>query len=145
MTECDRSIATSMRKPAWLYSGGGRNPMREWMSQHGWLMLAISLGTLVVSLAGGILVIIKMPADHFVRPQEHSAHPVMRVLKNVAGVLLLILGIVMSLPLVPGPGLVFLAVGVSLTSFPGKKRFERMTLRRGWVMGAINWIRAKAR
>jgi hypothetical protein len=66
-----------------------------------------------------------------------------RILKNIAGALLILLGVVMSLPLVPGPGLVFLAVGISLTSFPGKKRFERMILRRRWVIGSINWIREK--
>jgi hypothetical protein len=60
----------------------------------------------------GIALVVKLPANHFVG-RDHSQeavsrHPVLSVLrlvtKNVVGVALMLLGVLMSLPLVPGPG-----------------------------------------
>jgi hypothetical protein len=91
-----------------------------------------------------------LPADHFVgRPAADTwwrRHRVVRwsalVLKNALGLLIVPLGIFMSLPLVPGPGLVFLVLGLSLLDFPGKKKLERKLVRRPSVMRFLNDLRA---
>jgi len=44
-----------------------------------------------------------------------------RILKNALGWFMVPLGIFMALPLVPGPGLVFILIGISLLDFPGKR------------------------
>jgi uncharacterized membrane protein YbaN (DUF454 family) len=57
------------------------------------------------------------------------------------GILLALLGIVLSLPLVPGPGFILVVVGVALTTFPGKRRLERWLIRRKWVHGPVDRLR----
>jgi hypothetical protein len=103
----------------------------------------------VVMLLVGIALVVKLPANHFVgrdRSKEPvTRHPVIRLLllvtKNVVGVTLMLLGILMSLPLVPGPGIVLIVVGLSLTNFPGKHRLETWLLERPWVLRPLNRLR----
>lgn len=42
--------------------------------------------------------------------------------RQVSGGLLLILGIILALPYVPGPGTLFIALGLLVIDFPGKRR-----------------------
>jgi hypothetical protein len=113
--------------------------------------VALVLGIAAVTTAGGILVLLRMPVDHFQdrpepRPQWRE-HPVTRVvylvLKNLLGLVILPLGVVMSLPLVPGPGLVFLLLGLSLLDFPGKRALERRLVRNPFVLRLLNKTRAR--
>jgi hypothetical protein len=59
------------------------------------------------------------------------------------GVILLLLGLVLSLPLVPGPGFVLILLGVSLMDFPGKRRLELWILRTPSVLHPINRLRVR--
>ena len=52
---------------------------------------------------------------------------------------------VMALPLVPGPGLLFMLLGFSVLDFPGKRAVERRLLAVGTVMRSLNGIRARFR
>ena len=65
------------------------------------------------------------------------------VLKNLLGLIMLPLGIIMSLPLVPGPGLVFMLLGLSLLNFPGKRKAERALIRRPSVTRVLTKMRAR--
>ena len=56
---------------------------------------------------------------------------------------MVVLGIVMTLPLVPGPGIVFLLLGVSLVDVPGKRRFQRYLISRPMVLKSVNKLRAR--
>jgi hypothetical protein len=104
----------------------------------------------LVTTAAGMAVIVKLPAEHFLRkPPPNSwwrRHRIVRwtllVLKNLLGLVVLPLGIFMSLPLVPGPGLVFVVLGLSLLDFPGKRVLERKLVRRPSVMRFLNDLRA---
>jgi hypothetical protein len=49
----------------------------------------------------------------------------------------------MSVPGVPGQGLLTILIGVMLLDFPGKRRLERWLLRRRGVLAAINKVRAR--
>ena len=124
--------------------------MIDWLQQHGWLLAIISLGIFLVAMVLGLVVVVRMPADQFTRPKESdpsqasASHLGRKIAKNVIGGLLLIAGVVLSLPLVPGPGLVMLLVGLSLTDIPGKRKLQMKVLRCKWVLGPVNWIRAKA-
>ena len=111
----------------------------------------IAVGVFVVATGAAVAIVVWMPADHFSRPpgQDSAAlrHPVLRwtliILKNAAGVLILPLGVVMALPLVPGPGLVFILVGLSLLDFPGKRRLERRLLAVPAVLRFLNRVRQR--
>lgn len=113
---------------------------------------AAAVGVLaVVTSALGVLVVVWLPADHFSRSPDPSAawrrHRVLRwsvlVLKNLVGLLVLPLGVVMALPLVPGPGLVFILIGLSLLDFPGKRSLERRLLAVSAVQRFLNEIRQR--
>src|SRR4051812_12807657 len=93
-----------------------------------WWSLGISLGLAAGSLALAAAVVVGWSADHFkaARPGlwEHR-HPVVRALgivgKNVAGVVMVLAGLVMTLPGVPGQGILTMIIGLTLVDFPGKR------------------------
>jgi hypothetical protein len=112
---------------------------------------AIAVLAFLVTTGAAVAVVVLMPADHFSRPpgQDSAArrHPLLRwtliVLKNVAGLVILPLGVIMALPLVPGPGLVFILVGLSLLDFPGKRSLERRLLAVASVQRFLNRVRER--
>jgi hypothetical protein len=63
--------------------------------------------------------------------------------KNLAGVVLVLLGLIMALPGVPGQGLLTALIGLTLLSFPGKRRVERRFVRIPALLRAINRLRAR--
>ncbi|HLL74067.1 MAG TPA: hypothetical protein VK421_02125 [Pyrinomonadaceae bacterium] len=111
----------------------------------------IFLVTFTFSLAVTVLVLIKLPATYF--HSEHGRefwverHPVLRwtgiVAKNVFGLVLVLLGAIMSLPGVPGQGVLTILLGVMLLDFPGKRRLELKLVSRPQVRRAIDRIRAR--
>ena len=66
------------------------------------------------------------------------------IAKNALGVVVVLLGIVLSLPLVPGQGLLTILMGLMLLDFPGKRRMEIWMIRRKGIAKGIAWIRRKA-
>jgi hypothetical protein len=112
-------------------------------------------GSFVVTFFGSILavgwVLTRLPADFFAgdecRSIGRARHPVLRavlfVLKNFVGVVLLLLGIIMSLPGVPGQGLLTILIGSLLLDYPGKRSAERWLLGRRGVLDAVNKLRRR--
>ena len=113
----------------------------------------VALAITVVTTALAVAVVAWMPADHFSRPPGQDSlartHPALRftlhLLKNALGLLIVPLGVIMALPLVPGPGLVFILVGLSLLDFPGKRRLERRLLAVPAVLRFLNRVRVRFR
>lgn len=113
--------------------------------------VAIFLATFLISLIVVGMFLVWLPARYFVdRDQRHfwiDRHPVIRItgvlLKNLAGLLMIVLGLGLSLPGVPGQGLLTILVGVILLDFPGKQRFERWLLRLPRVLRTVNRLRAR--
>ena len=62
--------------------------------------------------------------------------------KNLLGGLLVLSGIAMLV--LPGQGLLTIAMGLLLMDFPGKHRLERRIVRTRPVLRSINWLRRKA-
>lgn len=116
-----------------------------------WWGLAISLVLFAGSLVLVTLVVISWSSDHFKRgkalPFWENRHPIVRVtgylLKNLAGVVLVALGIVMALPGVPGQGLLTALIGLTLINFPGKRDVERRLIARPTILKAVNRLRAR--
>lgn len=113
------------------------------------LGVLIFLVTFSISLAIVSLIMVKIPADYFKedRPRDLWAnqHPAIRIIgvmtKNILGVLLVALGIIMSVPGVPGQGFLTILLGVMLLDFPGKRRLEHKLVSRPQVLKTINKLR----
>jgi hypothetical protein len=113
------------------------------------LGLLIFLITFSVSLGVVALILVNLPATYFTNdhPRElwTNRHTVVRMAgiigKNILGVLLVAVGIVMSLPGVPGQGLLTILLGVMLLDFPGKRRLEYRLISRPSVLNAVNRLR----
>ncbi len=129
--------------------------IRRWLTGFGTLRspagLALAFGLPTLSLVLGLVLILVLPSDYFVRARPQGglagSHRPLRVLmfwaKNTAGVLLLLAGFVMALPLVPGPGLLVMLIGLGLVDFPGKRTLELRLLREQHVLSSVNRIRAR--
>ncbi|HJR09034.1 MAG TPA: hypothetical protein VJ842_17375 [Pyrinomonadaceae bacterium] len=129
-----------------------RETITAYMSERSlvWLIL-FSVVTFVTSIAVTIFVLIKLPDTYFKASHGREfwveRHPVLRwgglVVKNLLGVLLVLLGVVMSLPGVPGQGVLTILLGVMLLDFPGKRGLELKLVSRPKVLRTINRIRQR--
>jgi hypothetical protein len=112
-------------------------------------VVVFSIVTFLLSIVATIVVLIKLPDTYF--KAEHGrefwveGHPVLRwgglILKNLLGAALVLFGIVMSLPGVPGQGVLTILMGVMLLDFPGKRQLELKLVSRPKVLRTINRIR----
>ncbi len=134
--------------------------MPEWLASrlpegwNGWqvagLTVVIAMTTAAISIVIIGFILARIPADYFVNPEvrrPNKRHPVLHCLfvgsKNLLGVFLIILGVLLSFPGVPGQGLLTILMGVALVDFPGKYRAERWLLTRPIVLRNINRLRAR--
>jgi len=114
-----------------------------------WVGIGISALLAVGSVVLVVLVVINWRADHFkhwppgTAPPAEPEHPLATAAKNVAGVVLVLLGLVMALPGIPGQGILTMIVGITLIDFPGKRGLERRLIGRPRVLHTINRLRAR--
>jgi len=125
----------------------------NWLGQHETLLLwagALSALGFIASLALLPWLVVRIPPDYF--HQRHPfldelryRHPVLRwtlfLLKNLFGILVLLMGIAMLV--LPGQGLITIMIGLLLLNFPGKFALERWVVTRPGVLRAINWMRGR--
>ena len=114
------------------------------------LGVLIFLGTFFLNLGIVSVILVKLPKDHFRSDKSKrvtGSNATIRVLKvvgkNVAGWLLIALGILLSVPGVPGQGLLTILLGVMLVDFPGKDRLEQKLLSRPGIINTINRLRGR--
>ena len=108
---------------------------------------AILFVVLLVGSAGVLaVVIVKLPAGYFADEPPPGARPnwAKRILKNLAGAVLVIIGALLSLPGVPGQGFLTILIGLMIMDFPGKRRFELWIIKRPGILDGINKVREKA-
>ncbi|MBX9583460.1 MAG: hypothetical protein K2X87_24430 [Gemmataceae bacterium] len=134
--------------------------MPDWLASRlpegwtGWHLMAatvaFAVASAVVSVVAVGAVLARLPADYFVNPAARTRidrHPALKVLfvlgRNLLGYLLIALGVVLSLPGVPGQGLLTILMGVMLIDIPGKHRAERWLVTRRPVLRAVNALRAR--
>jgi hypothetical protein len=111
----------------------------------------IFVGTFVINLGIVSFILVKLPANHFSKSRKtkfwSGPHPLLHaagiVGKNIGGLLLVALGIVLSLPGVPGQGLLTVLLGVMLLDFPGRTTLEQKLLSRPSIVNAINRLRGR--
>jgi hypothetical protein len=100
-----------------------------------------------LSLAVFVVLVVALPPSYFCDDRRLwiDRHPLVRWLailaKNLLGLFVIALGILLSLPGIPGQGLLTIAIGVMLLDFPGKQRWLKAIMGRQAVLGRINDLR----
>ena len=121
--------------------------LRHWVHGlvHPKVWLAVGVVSVLAFVATAVLVplaLVRMPKDYFLREEGPRRTPlVLFVLKNVLGVVLVLVGIAMLV--LPGQGLITVALGLGLVDFPGRRRFELAVIGRPAVLKSINALRRK--
>lgn len=125
-----------------------------WMALT-WSKVLIGVGLFVFSLALSFLaiavVMVKIPADYFSSGYSQKFMPdkpwYIRysaiIFKNIFGVFLIGLGILLSFPGVPGQGILTILLGLIMLDIPGKKPLEAKIIKRPTVLSAVNSLRAR--
>jgi len=111
--------------------------------------ILLFLVSFTISLAIVSFIMVRIPPDYFHkdRPRDlwFDRHPAVRFLgvfaKNVLGLVLVVLGILLSLPGVPGQGFLTILLGIMLLDFPGKRTLEYKLVSRPQVLKTINKLR----
>jgi hypothetical protein len=122
-----------------------------WLRSHqnilGWAGL-FSLIMMVATLLAVPLIIISLPPQYLNEEKDQLSEiqspwrwPYL-VVKNIMGAVLLLAGVTMLI--LPGQGLLTLAIGLGLMNFPGKRSLIRRLIGQPRVLRAINRWRAKA-
>jgi hypothetical protein len=102
--------------------------------------------TALTVLAVG-LVVTSLPPTYFRDGDEPRVLPptlagwARRISRNLLGLALVAVGAVLSLPGIPGQGLLTVLVGLMLLDFPGRRGVERALIARPGVLAAVNRVR----
>ena len=128
--------------------------MIEWIKGNQAAFWWLTAAGVVLFIGSMILVpflAVRIPPDYFAherRPrgrfdgQHRAVRIVLRMGKNLLGILFLFAGLAMLV--LPGQGVLTLALGFLLIDLPGKYRMEQWLVRRRVVLRAMNWMRRKA-
>ena len=133
--------------------------MTEWLSEF-WSSLTLSRVliaaglfalSLAVSFAAIAVVMVKVPPTYF--SVDHSRefmtgrHWFVRsgalILKNLLGLMLIVLGVLLSLPGVPGQGILTILLGLIMLDIPGKRPLEAKIIQQPRVLAAVNDLRSR--
>ncbi|MGC2235993.1 MAG: hypothetical protein WA584_07520 [Pyrinomonadaceae bacterium] len=115
------------------------------------LFIVLFVGSLVFSFGSIAVVMVKIPDNYFSSNYQHNFLPNSSwfvrwgalVAKNLYGIFLILLGVVLSLPGVPGQGILTILLGLIMLDIPGKRPFEARIIKRPAVLAAVNNLRAR--
>jgi hypothetical protein len=125
--------------------------MMDWMPTLRTVLLAAGVwaATTAVTFVVVAAVVATLPVTYF---RDDAARPPVggrrawwiagRIVRNVLGILLIATGVLLSIPGVPGQGVLTLLAGVVLVDFPGRHRAARAIARWRGVLPAMNRLRA---
>jgi hypothetical protein len=103
-----------------------------------WVVLTVG------SLALVARIVVRLPEDYFARePEARTRWTARRIVRNLVGLVIISIGLALSVPGVPGQGLLTILVGLFLVDFPRRRQLERLLARRSGVLPALNSLRAR--
>lgn len=113
--------------------------------------VGVFLLSLAISFAAIVIVVVKIPENYFSSHYKEDFLPKSSwfvrwgavILKNLLGVFLILLGLALSLPGVPGQGILTILLGLIMLDIPGKRPLEARIIKRPRVLSAINGLRAR--
>lgn len=104
---------------------------------------AVFGGTLVLNLFLVGVILLKLPPTYFSDDYAHERSLARKVTLNLVGLALVVAGMIMSLPGVPGQGLLTIVIGIVLMDVPGKRPLARAVLSRNGILDRINRFRER--
>ncbi len=121
------------------------------IGQYAILATLLLVAALVISFVIALTILIRMPPDCFLATRaqglQDAGHGIFVrigiVLKNLLGAILIVIGVILSIPGLPGQGLLTVLAGIFLLDFPGKRSLLYKILSRPLVLQPVNWLRAK--
>ena len=114
--------------------------------------LVAALGLFALSQVALVGVIVVLPSDFFCRQTLAAPTPrrgiaalrwARKIVKNVLGTVIMLLGLPLILPGIPGPGLVLMIVGITLLDFPGKRQLLYRLISHPRIFRSINSLRSR--
>jgi hypothetical protein len=104
----------------------------------------ISAIVFVVSLLLTPFLLGKMPVDYFTFKNQYKNNRnfLITTVKNLAGIVLLLAGVIMLVT--PGQGVISILLGLFLMEFPGKRKLELKLINNNATFKTLNWLRNKA-
>ena len=113
-----------------------------------WEHLALAALVWALLTAGSLAIVLRivlaLPEDYFEVDQPPlTSWTATRIARNGAGVVLVVVGVVLSIPGVPGQGVLTILVGLFLVDFPRRQQVERALARRPSVLPALNRLRVR--
>lgn len=129
--------------------------LTEFWASISWAQIFLFVGLFLASLTFSFLILgivmVKIPADYFSSQYQNNFLPnspwMVRwgavVAKNLLGVFLVLLGIILSLPGVPGQGILTILLGLIMLDIPGKRPLEAKIIKRSAVREAVNKLRKR--
>lgn len=94
--------------------------------------------------------VLQLPKDYFAHSRRFAIttrkfpagiHFLFLLLKNLFGLVIIVLGILMLV--IPGQGLLTIVIGLVLIDFPGKYRLQRSLIMRKPLLKTVNWLRER--
>ena len=113
-----------------------------------WAALTVVVLFLIslVALCSAVLILPQRYIIEEHRPFLTGKPPLVRwlglIAKNLLGWLLIVIGIVLSVPGIPGQGLLTIFLGLLLVDIPGKRRLIHFLARQPGVLRLLNYLRA---
>lgn len=107
---------------------------------------AVSVAGAVFGLLGVSWLVCRLPSNYFMGFENPKTvpklfRPQIQIAKNLAGGVMVCLGLIMLI--VPGQGLLTLFLGLVIMDFPGKRKVIRFLIRLKTIQNSLNWIRRK--
>jgi hypothetical protein len=116
----------------------------------GLIGVAIFLISLVLSTGIAVAFLVQLPADYFTRNRESRGRERFGAVqwlrffgKNLVALVVIAVGIVLSVPGIPGQGVLTILLGIMLADFPGKQKLERKLIGMPSVLSAVNRLRKR--
>jgi hypothetical protein len=103
------------------------------------------LASTVLSLLIAGAVLLALPANYLREGDQARRHWAARIVRTIIGVLLVAVGVVLSVPGIPGQGILTILAGLTLVEFPGRDRLIRGLLGRPTVLRTVNALRTRFR
>ncbi len=124
-------------------------------SRLSWRGVGLGVGlfllTFSLSIAETAFILVKLPAAYFsashttefFADRSRAVRLAGLIGKNLLGAVHLVIGVLMSLPGVPGQGILTILIGIMLLDIPGTRKLEIKIVSRPKVLRTINRIRAR--
>ena len=111
------------------------------------LVAVLWVAATALTVAAAAVIVLRLPPTYFseddARHTARSWRSPRGLGRNLLGLALIALGALLSIPGVPGQGLLTILIGLMLVDFPGRRRAEKAVARRRGVLAALNRIRRR--